>query len=155
MKGGSGTLLMFSGSLVNGYIMDKFGRKFTFYIIYGAYVIGWLIIAETTQVILGRIIISFAVGLTGSSQIYLSEIQQSKYRGAFLATTSVFEIFGNFLITFVVPETPYWYMLKNKKTKAIRSLRWLRNGYQERIDYEIEEIEINTNNPSLGQSLPC
>lgn len=101
--------------------------------------------------------------------IYIVEILQPEYRGAFLSLTSVFEIFGSLVIylveyylsakivslllsinslflliaIFFMPETPYWYMLKKKKDEAIKSLYWLRNGNKKKIDFEIEEIEKN------------
>lgn len=53
-----------------------------------------------------------------------------------------------------MPETPYWYMLKNKKSKAIESLMWLRKEDEAKVYYEINEIEknldgINTHIPTF------
>lgn len=46
-----------------------------------------------------------------------------------------------FVCTFLIPETPYWYMLKNKKNEAVESLLWLRKTNKQMVDDEINKIE--------------
>lgn len=62
LLGSSGIMLSFISCLMSSYFMDKFGRKMIFYFIYIIYTVGWMIIAKTEYLLIGRFLISLAVG---------------------------------------------------------------------------------------------
>lgn len=113
------------------------------------------------------------------STVYISEILLPRYRGRLLLLCSTLEIFGNlfmyliefyisakttsfilsilalilFLNVYLIPETPYWHMLKKQNGKAIKSLVWLRDGNELTIDSEIYNIEENLEQTNKSPTL--
>ncbi len=63
-------MLTFVGCLIDGYLMDKFGRKSLLYSAFAIHAIGWMIIAETEYFITGRILVSLAMGMWSVSFAY-------------------------------------------------------------------------------------
>ncbi|XKL62765.1 hypothetical protein PGB90_002598 [Kerria lacca] len=178
--GRSGATLSFISCLIGGYLMDKFGRKILLAFVYVVFAIGWMMTAKKETFLIGRFLGSLAIGVGCECTVYLAEVLQPQYRGAFINIKAVLEVFGNLFVcfigyyfsseilsftfsicamifcccTFLMPETPYWYMLKNKKSKAIESLMWLRKEDEAKVYYEINEIEknldgINTHIPTF------
>lgn len=50
-----------------------------------------------------------------------------------------------FIITFIfMPESPYYYVIKNQEEKAIESLKWLRNKPAEQVQTELRIIKEST-----------
>lgn len=110
-------------------------------------------------------------GIAFFSPVYTSEILQPDLRGQFGILACVFEIAGNecvyilefylsqqlsayilsllalilFGITFFVPESPYWYLIKGRKDAAIQSLCWLRNGDEHATVTELEQMSESLN----------
>lgn len=60
--GGSGLMLSFVGCLIDGYLMDKYGRKSLLYLTFAIHFIGWMVIAKTEYFIFGRFLTGLALG---------------------------------------------------------------------------------------------
>ncbi len=114
-----------------------------------------------------RILLNAGVAL--GILMYAAEIVRPQYRASLSVSASAAEIFGSFcfyiigyyipslttafilsilalilcILSSTIPESPYWYMLKQDKDKAIKSLIWMRDGNELGLDAEIEEIERN------------
>lgn len=62
-----------------------------------------------------------------------------------------------FVGVFYIPETPYWYMLKNRRENAIKAVTWLREMDKELVEVEVRLIEQNLDNneksPSFLQTI--
>lgn len=100
--------------------------------------------------------------------IYVTEISPASQRGTLLSlmapitasgtlitytlgyllswrlTALIFGIYGCFILILLcfIYDTPIWYMLKNKKHYALRSLLWLRDENKTEVKAEMEDLEI-------------
>ncbi len=159
----------------SGILMNRIGRKWTLLGTLIPALIGWGVIlgaTNFTMMIVGRLFLGFSVGTAYVvTPCYVGEIAQKEIRGILgiffglmyslgllfaysvgaLVTTfwlsficaSTFLVFG---ITFILmPETPQYYIMKNQKENAEKSLRWLRGDdfdvFEELYDMETEEEE--------------
>ncbi len=99
--------------------------------------------------------------------MYTAEIVRPRFRATISLVLCIFELLGNLFVYFLgysiesltislymailafilllcvstIPESPYWYILKKDKEKAIKSLIQLRHGEDTAIRAELEEIE--------------
>lgn len=99
------------GALLYGYVLDKFGRKYTLMVINILSIISWSIMALATdqnsenlfyQVFGARVIQGVVNGLSsGSAAVYSAEIAFAKLRGRLIAVTS-FAIAGGILIMYML-----------------------------------------------------
>ncbi|XKL69287.1 hypothetical protein PGB90_007056 [Kerria lacca] len=168
----SGSMFSFIGCLIQGYFADKYGRKIILYVAYSIYFVGWMIISQTIYIIEARLLISFAAGMAFSNSVYIAEIIHPKHRGMFLSLNILFNELGSvtifffnydfslqtisfvasifalalLIIIFFIPETPYWYLLKQQREKAIQSLIQLRGLPHNKVEIEISQIEKNFDN---------
>ncbi|CAB3258739.1 unnamed protein product [Arctia plantaginis] len=157
------TLLI--GNFLTPGIMDRFGRKIAHYIVSALSVIAWFMtsLAGNVEVIIvGRIIggISFGMMLPLRS-ILIGEYSSPKYRGSFLSIISVtlslgmfyvhllgsvlswsktalivfFLPLSSFIMTFFIPESPSYLVLRGRYDDCRKAFRWLRS------DIEEEELE--------------
>lgn len=159
-------------SLIIGYWMDKFGRKWTMIQLIIPFLIGWtlLIWAENfVMLLLGRFILGIAGGAFYISvPQYTTEISQKDVRGIlgsflqlFISIGVVFVyVFGAYLkvlwlnvicavcpiifgLIFVfMPESPFYLVRNDRIDKAKKSLLWLR-GSSYHPEHEIKEIQEN------------
>ncbi|KAL1462315.1 hypothetical protein WDU94_014157 [Cyamophila willieti] len=179
------------GAILAGPLMDEFGRKATLQFSIVPMVLGWVLISLTPNaicLILGRLLAGFAVGMgPAPSQILIGEISEPKLRGFFGSTPSASYALGILLVygmssvydwrivaalgaclpimAFVflcfLPESPTWYINKNRIEEARESLIWLRGGDREKADEELQSLLLlsKTNNkmhrecPESPQSL--
>lgn len=107
-----------------------------------------------------------------SNSVYIAEIIHPKHRGMFLSLNILFNELGSvtifffnydfslqtisfvasifalalLIIIFFIPETPYWYLLKQQREKAIQSLIQLRGLPHNKVEIEISQIEKNFDN---------
>lgn len=96
------------GALVYGYILDKWGRKYTLLVINILSIISWSTIALSStdnseslfyQILFGRMIHGIVNGLSsGSAAVYSAEIAFPKLRGRLIAVTSFAIAFGILII---------------------------------------------------------
>lgn len=156
-----------------GLLINHVGRKPMLMATGPLYIITWLIIVlwPSVEVLATmRIAQGLIMGLSATATpIYLGEISSSKNRGAitslFYNTYAVGYIisytlgsFMNFysftyftlalnvpfiLMFFWQPETPYYYLIKGDLQKAYESLKWLRDGSEEELREELEEMQAS------------
>jgi SP family facilitated glucose transporter-like MFS transporter 8 len=160
-----------------GYLMNKFGRKWTMMGLVVPFIIGWCLIIWAQNFIM-MLIGRFLLGLAGgafciSAPQYSAEIAEKEIRGALAsffqllialgilfayvvgAYFTVFTmniilglcpiIFG--LIFFFMPESPFYYVTKDRKSDAVNSLIWLRGS-----SYD-STMEVNEMREQFAQEL--
>uniref|UniRef100_A0A2P2HXB0 Facilitated trehalose transporter Tret1-2 homolog n=1 Tax=Hirondellea gigas TaxID=1518452 RepID=A0A2P2HXB0_9CRUS len=161
-----------TGSIVGGYLVEAIGRKMLICVCGPPFILAYLILGSATNVwmlYIGRSIAGVCVGfLTLTLPVYLGETIQAEIRGTLglLPTTlgnggilicflagayvnwSVLAYIGAiipliFLLMMIfVPETPRWYISKDREEDAYRSLCWLR-GTNADVDMELQDIIMN------------
>ncbi|XP_076046375.1 facilitated trehalose transporter Tret1-like [Oratosquilla oratoria] len=158
------------GSLVSGRISDHFGRRNTLLMTVPIYVAGWLSMAFAPTAIfvfVGRFICGFGNVITFiGTQLYSSEIPEARFRGRLASLPSLFISLGALLIyglgaalpwrtgclvviavpilfffaLLLIPESPYWLLLKDRDEEAVAAMRWLRGTHYD-IDPELREMK--------------
>ncbi|XP_073979406.1 facilitated trehalose transporter Tret1-like [Rhodnius prolixus] len=157
------------GCIPTALFSDRFGRRTSLLLIGPLTAILWIISLFTKNMVVLYIIrilqgvVVAAVETIGP--VYLAEISGAKIRGALCGYYTVFWNFGImcafmvsdylpfdlytgaliavptlFCITFFfMPESPYYYFIRNQSVNGKKSLKWLRHG--EDIEVECKEIE--------------
>lgn len=162
-----------------GVIMDALGRKNTMLALIIPFSIGWALITWPASVIslyVGRFAAGFAGGaFFVVAPAYIGEIATKNVRGTLSSYLQLMVTVG-ILFAYVVghfftlktfnmicamlplifgavfvwmPETPYFYVMKNRLAKAEESLKWLRG---EEYNYNDELIEIQIENELLARN---
>lgn len=93
------------GALVNGKICELYGRRYALFFAGTCFTIGSICCAiapNITILIIARIIVGFAVGISSfSGPLYISELAHAKHRGA-LVTVNTMTITGGIVLAYVV-----------------------------------------------------
>lgn len=157
-------------ALPGGVLSDCVGRKLVLLSSAPLTLLGWLIILYYRMfwaLVVARIFQGFAVGIVYTVlPIYLGEISIPKYRGAVTSSFYIFWWLG-YLFEYVVgclmsfngftyvtasvnivfffaflcvPETPYYYIMKNDEHNARKSLSWLFCTTEEETDKELDRM---------------
>ncbi|XP_049881497.1 facilitated trehalose transporter Tret1-2 homolog [Pectinophora gossypiella] len=162
-------LPMAPGCLISGWMMEKFGRKTSHYMVCAPFLLGWILIAcasDLSLMLLGRFFTGLCVGLLGPlGPVYIGETTDPKYRGFFLAAVSlaiavgilVAHLIGTFLtwqwtaticslfpvlsifLLMLVPESPTWLIAKGQLEDGVRSFHWLR-GFDDSAKTELKGL---------------
>ncbi|GFO48402.1 solute carrier family 2, facilitated glucose transporter member 8 [Plakobranchus ocellatus] len=158
------------GGPLGGWCIEKFGRKLSITFLSIPFAAGFFIISSATETFhcyLGRFCTGIGSGMvTVCVPIYIAEIATTSMRGVlgasvqlmitigiaityilgmflewrFLSTVCVVPcVLGGFL-TFFMPETPRWLLMKNRKTEAIKALQALRDPHAN-VQEECKELE--------------
>lgn len=158
------------GGIIGGKAVDLTGRKFTIIVGSIPFALGWLLIflaKNRAMLYTGRIFTGVGCGIeTLAVAVYIAEISPAHLRGMLgamnqvavtlgiilayvigyfliwdkLALVGCFPAVLLFVLMFFMPESPRWYLEKNRKSDALKSLLWLR-GSQTGIEDECREIE--------------
>lgn len=177
--GSTATLGGIVSCLMIGMIMDIVGRKTTMLLLIIPFSIGWALIIWPASVInlyIGRFSVGFAGGaFFVVAPAYIGEIATQDIRGTLgsylqlMVTAGILFVYvtGHFfeLHTYNVicailpllfgaifvwmPETPYFYVMKNRVESAEISLKWLRG---EEYNYSDELIEIQIENELITRN---
>ncbi|KAF5272313.1 hypothetical protein FQA39_LY07914 [Lamprigera yunnana] len=156
------------GALATGLILDAIGRKTALLASSIPFIVSWLLIAcarTLSQLLTARFIAGFSEGcIFGATPIYLTEIIDKEVRGfvcSFVTISVLFgvviiNILGTFLsvqssalvgvffpLTFIsifmwMPESPNYFLMKNKREDARKSLMILRETSD--VEKELEEM---------------
>lgn len=148
---------------ISGPVADKIGRKDTLMLHIIPYGAGWLMICYATsiaQIIIGRFICGFAIGIINmAGALYCVEISTPEVRGIVGAACQGFLVVGNLLSVslgsvlswrllalngvcfaiftticfFPMPETPRWLLAKGRVQEAIRVMDDLQGGYVDAV----------------------
>lgn len=163
-------------------LADHIGRKPVILMSAPLFAIGWAIILyfrTYVALVVARLIQGGGTGIVLSVvPVYVGEIASTEYRGAItslffiiswfgylfeystgpymsmtnytlltLATTVVF-----FLMFLFQPETPYFYLMKNKHDAAQKSLEWLRCLPEEPIKEEMDRMTVTVKEDMLKKT---
>ncbi|KAJ0173432.1 hypothetical protein K1T71_010581 [Dendrolimus kikuchii] len=167
--GNSVYLAAFIGGLLGGPLITYVGRKYSLIGVGVPFFISWIIVASVSNLhllIAGRVLSGICVGLVYSAfPVYIVETVDPKLRGALGLLPIAFGNGGTllthlagayldvstmayiaaavsvpiFLLMFVPPESPRWYIAKGRIHDARKALQWLRgNNYN--IENEMEAL---------------
>ncbi|KAJ8705387.1 hypothetical protein PYW07_011214 [Mythimna separata] len=162
-------LPMAPGCLVSGWMLEKFGRKMSHYITCVPLLLGWILIACSSNLglmLIGRFFTGICAGLSGPLiPVYIGEITEPKYRGFFLAAVSlaialgllICHVIGTFLswqwtaiicsvfpvliciLLRFAPESPTWLISQGRIEDGVKAFYWLR-GYGEEAKLELKGL---------------
>lgn len=167
--GGIMPLAALVGGVLGGPLIEGFGRKLTIIGTAVPFFLGWMLIANANgiaMVLAGRAFCGLSVGVGSLAfPVYLGETIQPEVRGSLgllptaLGNTGILLAFfagikldwrhlgflGGalaipfFLLMLITPETPRWYVTKNRAEDARKALQWLR-GKNINIEKEMREL---------------
>lgn len=158
------------GCLLSGTVMDMFGRKSYFFIMYIPLIISWLMIAFASNyemLFYGMIIQGFGIGMSFCASTYISEISTTQNRGAYLGLIQIAYCVGilicnvsmyylnwdvvaivyaalaiiSTLLMLILIESPTWLYSKGRIEKSIEALSSLRCSHPDDMRDEIEDME--------------
>lgn len=154
---------------VTGPLLDLIGRKTTMLLMVLPFLLGWGLIIwcqNLTMLLVGRVILGIAGGaFCIAAPIYTAEIAQNDIRGSLgsyfqlMLTVGILFVYavGAGVSVFILgiicgvipiiygaifvfmPESPLYYVSKNRTDDAVKSLKWLRG---EQYDYSAELAEL-------------
>ncbi|KAH9503210.1 Solute carrier 2 (Facilitated glucose transporter) member 8 [Bulinus truncatus] len=160
---------LFGGPL-GGWLIEKIGRKLSLSVLSVPFASGFFIIAsasESYQCYFGRFLTGVGSGMvTVCVPIYIAEISTASMRGILgscvqllvtigIAAAYILGVFFEWrwlanlcivpcvvggILTYFIPETPRWLLMKNRKTEAIASLHALRDHHTNVLE-ECREME--------------
>lgn len=158
-----------AGGISGGPFIEYLGRRNTILATAVPFIISWLLIAcavNVGMVLAGRALAGFCVGIASLSlPVYLGETIQPEVRGTlgllptafgnigilvcFVAGTymdwSMLAFLGGALpvpfliLMFLIPETPRWYVSRNREERARKALVWLR-GKEADVEPELKGL---------------
>ncbi|XP_076763854.1 facilitated trehalose transporter Tret1, partial [Xylocopa sonorina] len=144
------------GPVMSALLLDNIGRKWSLYLTNIPFIVSWVLtyLAQSWLLLfVGKFVAGISVGAAISiAPIYLGELVEKRIRGASSAMIALFLNLGQIamyaigplvdrkmlaliglapsiviLLTAVwIPESPYYYLKKNRETSAELSLIWLR-----------------------------
>ena len=153
-----------------GFLMKKFGRKWTMIALVVPFTLGWGLVAfaqNYAMMLVGRFFLGFAGGaFCVSAPQYGSEIAEKEIRGT-IGTYCVLLINGGILFVYIIgaylsvfwasiicgivpiafgaifvfmPESPHYLIIENRNDEASKSLKWLRGAHYN-PQLEIDELK--------------
>ncbi|XP_050096987.1 facilitated trehalose transporter Tret1 isoform X2 [Anopheles aquasalis] len=167
--GGIMPLAGLAGGILGGPMIEYLGRKNTILATATPFIISWLLIGCATHVsmvLVGRAMSGLCVGIASLSlPVYLGETVQPEVRGTLGLLPTAFGnigillcfVAGNYLdwsglaflgaalpvpfllLMFLIPETPRWYVSRNREDRARKALQWLR-GRKADVEPELKGI---------------
>ncbi|XP_068247501.1 facilitated trehalose transporter Tret1-like [Palaemon carinicauda] len=165
------------GSFFAGWLVNVVGRRRTLQIITLPYFLGWIITAFSscsTVFLLGRFLSGIGMGLCNVAvTTYVMEMADTKRRGTMTVIPVLCVVFGGqytlglgtllqwhylslvclvpvllMLITsFLLPESPYFLVLRGHRLAAANVLRRLRGKYVD-VEEEMDDLERRNQSPS-------
>ncbi|XP_012234489.1 solute carrier family 2, facilitated glucose transporter member 8 [Linepithema humile] len=159
------------GSFIGGFLGERWGRKPTLLSCLLPYLIGWILIGtagHVAQLYVARLILGVALGFAFTIvPMYCGEIAETSIRGALGSFLQLFITIGLLyayaigpFVTYTVfwivcailpiiffacfimmPESPYFLLIKGRKNEAITSLAKLRSKSELAVQKEADEIQ--------------
>uniref|UniRef100_A0A1B6C688 Major facilitator superfamily (MFS) profile domain-containing protein n=1 Tax=Clastoptera arizonana TaxID=38151 RepID=A0A1B6C688_9HEMI len=162
---------MFS-PIPTAYLTDRFGRKRIMMMMTGLPFVSWILIyfaASPLHLYIARFLAGLWAGVSQTAMpVYIAEIAQPHIRGSlstflnlqlnsgvlasyvigpyvsYHVLAAIFAVMTTlyFCVFLIMPESPYYYMMHNKKDKAFKSLSWLRGDVSgDKIETELSDIQ--------------
>uniref|UniRef100_A0A1B6MME7 Major facilitator superfamily (MFS) profile domain-containing protein n=1 Tax=Graphocephala atropunctata TaxID=36148 RepID=A0A1B6MME7_9HEMI len=162
------------GPFIGGYLVDHIGRKASMIVSVLTGLVAWAIVYFATSIwpiYISRVIGGLGGGIIFTTvPLYVAEVAEDDVRSALGSTLNFFfasgylveYIFGPlvsywdlvlvscvapmffFLLCPFIPESPYYYIMKNDVENAHKSLQTLRKGWQKKdIEQELQIIKVS------------
>ncbi|KAG8255350.1 hypothetical protein J6590_094990 [Homalodisca vitripennis] len=162
------------GPFIGGYLVDNIGRKASMIVSVLIGLVAWAIVYFSTSIwpiYISRVIGGLGGGIIFTTvPLYVAEVAEDDVRSALGSTLNFFfasgylveYIFGPlvsywdlvlvscvapmffFLLCPFIPESPYYYIMKNDVESAHKSLKTLRKGWQKKdIERELQVIKVS------------
>uniref|UniRef100_A0A1B6IVV8 Major facilitator superfamily (MFS) profile domain-containing protein n=1 Tax=Homalodisca liturata TaxID=320908 RepID=A0A1B6IVV8_9HEMI len=160
------------GPFLGGWVMDKLGRRWTLMLADVINLLAWAVLLTATSawhIYMGRFLGGFSGGFVYIGiPVYVAEISEPQVRGP-VGAIFAFLLVGGFLMEFLfgpyvsystliyinfippvlfllffslIPESPHYFIRKNKMSKALDSLTWLRKGRSlQEVQREFTELQ--------------
>lgn len=158
-----------AGGIAGGPFIEYLGRRNTILATAVPFIISWLLIAcavNVAMILVGRALAGFCVGIASLSlPVYLGETVQPEVRGTLGLLPTAFGNVGILLcfvagsyidwsmlaflggalpvpfliLMFLIPETPRWYVSRNREQSAREALVWLR-GKKADVEPELKGL---------------
>ncbi|KAG8311091.1 hypothetical protein J6590_049645 [Homalodisca vitripennis] len=160
------------GPFLGGWVMDKLGRRWTLMLADVINLLAWAVLLTATSawhIYMGRFLGGFSGGFVYIGiPVYVAEISEPQVRGP-VGAIFAFLLVGGFLMEFLfgpyvsystliyinfippvlfllffslIPESPHYFIRKNKMSRALDSLTWLRKGRSlQEVQREFTELQ--------------
>lgn len=167
-----------------GYLMNAFGRKGMMMLLVVPFMLGWVMLIwaqNFAMMMIGRFILGLAGGcFCISAPQYSTEISEKEIRGI-LGTFFQVLVIAGILFVYVIgayvpvfwtnvicsvfpliygavlilmPESPVYYMMKDREDDAVKSLKWLRGEfYDTKLEIEAlrSELRLSDETPKMSK----
>ncbi|XP_064118689.1 facilitated trehalose transporter Tret1-like [Macrobrachium nipponense] len=169
------------GAWFSGWMVSSIGRYRSLQISVIPYLIGWILTAlghNVALILTGRFVVGLAGGATSiAGYAYVVELSDTKIRGMMATLPTMGIVLGNLytvsfgyilkwqhltfvcllplaafaLLTFLLPESPSFLVIKGRRQAAIAILRRLRGEYAD-VEGEVAELERRNAAPAKDQN---
>ncbi|XP_022166816.1 facilitated trehalose transporter Tret1-like isoform X2 [Myzus persicae] len=167
------------GSVLSGFLLERFGRKRCMIIANFPSIFGWILLYNTHSVVslyASTVLMGLSIGFSEAPIFsYVGEITEPRLRGAMASLTSTAPTFGvlilftlgyffewqtaallstlcpitSICLVMLIPESPIWLVAKGKNEKAKKALCWLRGWVKPEV-VKMEYLELLQYNEVSG-----
>ena len=168
--GSIATVAAIAGGAIAGWVVEKYGRLKSLQLTAAPYLVGWLLITffrDLSMLYIGRALTGVACGMTVvCSPLYVAEMSPKELRGMLGSGVQLFITIGILLVNVfgmytsyatnaglcalasvgavvmatMIPESPRWLLLRNRRSDALKSLMWIRGPHAD-VEDECRDIE--------------
>uniref|UniRef100_A0A0A9WLD8 Facilitated trehalose transporter Tret1 n=1 Tax=Lygus hesperus TaxID=30085 RepID=A0A0A9WLD8_LYGHE len=172
-----GSIGSFFSPIPCGYLMDRIGRKYTLLLFDGLMLVSWIMLTYSTTVVpiyIARILCGLWGGVEYTTVLlYICEISEPRLRGTLgtigelmlfsgaffesvlahlpykiIAACSAIPAIWLFVGLLLIPESPYFYLMRGNREAATESVKWFRGSCKaedmDKMETAVKEQLANT-----------